>query len=549
MNPETVSEGKPASRSLTTSFWSRLDRSRFFPALVLFCAAGALSLAFAPFPFRPLALIALVPLFALIERPGPGRTLPPRSPRRSEGQIVRPPSGRAFFPGWLFGTLAAGFHLFWLWFLVIPVEPVTRVLLNIGVVILFAYHGLYVGVFAVLVRRLGLWTAPFAWVLLEFVRAQFQIAFPWNFIGYSMTPWLPFIQPAALGGVYLVSGWVVLVNFLVYRIIGPGRTARGRLGYAAGLALAVAFPLVLWAVRARPLEPWFRVAIIQPDVAPTEKGDAESRDRIQADLVRMTSEAAVENPVLVIYPETATLTDVTRSNTIGKAVRNLADSLDLEIITGSPLYDEPHGTWHNGAVLVRPGEDSVRQRHYKLRLVPFSEKIPYIDELPILRRIIGTADMGNWARGREMVVFDWRLGTASCLICYEAVFPDLTREFVRRGSELHVVVTNDGWFGRLPGAYQHAELAVMRTVETGAPMVRSANNGISFIVDPFGRVLEQTPLFVQTTLVGEVPRPLPPTPYVRWGDWFIVLSGIMVIAAAVLRIIRRRRLSTAGQAR
>ena len=306
------------------------------------------------------------------------------------------------------------------------------------------------------------------------------------------------------------------------------------------LLLIIILPLAWSALRVKPTEPWFRVAIIQPDVSPLDKGDWDSRERIQGDLLRMTREAATKHPDLVVFPESATLVDVTRSPTLGHALRGLVDSLGIEIVTGTPLWDIPRGTWHNGAVILRPHEDSVLQRHYKTRLTPFSERIPYAEQMPFLRRLVGTADMGNWALGHEHHVFDWAKGTLSCLICYEAIFPDLTRTFARLGSQLHVVVTNDGWFGRLPGIHQHAELSVMRAVETGLPMVRSANNGISMIVDPYGRVLKRTPLFTQTTLEGMVPKPLAPTPYVRWGDWFIILSLIMMAFAVVLRIIRRR---------
>jgi apolipoprotein N-acyltransferase len=397
-------------------------------------------------------------------------------------------------------------------------------------------------VFAAFTRRFGLWTAPFVWVVLEYARAQLEIAFPWDFLGYSMTPWLPFIQPAALGGIYLVSAWVVAVNLLAYRTLFPWRQPmRRRLRGAAWLLLIIILPLAWSALRVKPTEPWFRVAIIQPDVSPLDKGDWDSRERIQGDLLRMTREAAAKHPDLVVFPESATLVDVTRSPTLGHALRDMVDSLGIEIITGTPLWDIPRGTWHNGAVILRPYEDSVLQRHYKTRLTPFSERIPYADRLPFLRRLIGTADMGNWAIGHEHHVFDWANGTLSCLICYEAIFPDLTRTFTRLGSQLHVVVTNDGWFGRLPGIHQHAELSVMRAVETGLPLVRSANNGVSMIVDPYGRVLKRTPLFVQTTLEGMVPKPLAPTPYVRWGDWFIILSLIVMALAVVLRIIRRRR--------
>ena len=425
-----------------------------------------------------------------------------------------------------------------------PVEPITRILLDIGVVLLFAYLGLYVGVFAWLTRRWGLWAAPLIWPLLEFLRTKSQIGFPWGLLGYTMTPYIPFIQAASIGGVYLVSAWLVLVNVLLYRLLTSPRPqatnhksqVRTLTWRAAWLVLAFVAPLVFSALYVRPPKPWFNVAIIQPNVSPFDKGDWDSRATIQADLVRLTRQSAATHPDLILYPETATLTDVTRSTTMGPAIRGLADSLNTEIFTGTPLFDERRNSWHNGAVLIRPGEEPVKQRYYKIRLVPFSEKIPYADELPIIRKILGTADMGDWARGHNYTVFHWSGGTLSTLICFEAIFPDLTREFTRRGSQLLAVVTNDGWFGRMVGAQQHAELAVLRTVENGVPMIRSANNGISFIADPYGRILKQTPLFVQTILAGPVPQPLAPTLYRRYGDWLMLVCLLgLAVGLVVLR--------------
>ncbi len=438
-----------------------------------------------------------------------------------------------------------------------PVQPITRVLLDIGVVLLFAYLGLYVGVFAWLTRRWGLWAAPFIWPLLEFLRTKSQIGFPWGLLGYTMTPYIPFIQPASIGGVYLVSAWLVLVNVLLYKLYasrftpdapdarrevsGVRRDSRRMLGPALALAVAFAIPLVFALFYIQPLKPWFNVAIVQPNVSPLDKGDWDSRATIQTDLVRLTKQSATTHPDLILYPETATLTDVTRSTTMGPAIRGLADSLGVEIFTGTPLFDERRNSWHNGAVLIRPGEQPIKQRYYKIRLVPFSEKIPYADELPIIRKILGTADMGDWARGRDYTVFHWSRGTLSALICFEAIFPDYAREFTRRGSQLLTVVTNDGWFGRLVGAQQHAELAVLRTVENGVPMIRSANNGISFIVDPYGRILKQTPLFVQTILAGPVPQPLAPTLYRRYGDWFMLFCLLGLVAGSVVRLVSARK--------
>ncbi len=488
----------------------RAEASRRKKVLWLFLAGLALGFAFAPFSLRFLSFFALVPLFWVVEN-----------------------SRRVFFWGWLFGFFAAGFHLWWLWFLVVPVEPITRLLLNLGVVLLFGYLGLYFGLFAYLVRKIGFWSAPLILPILEFVKSRTQIGFPWDLLGVSLTPWTVFIQGAALGGVFILSAWLVLVNVLIYRLI----FRKNRIGYLIGLVLAFLVPLSYGLLRIKENKPWFQVAIVQPNVSPLDKGDWNSRARIQADLLRLTKEAQGSKPDLVIFPETATLVDITHSTEMGPALQRLCDSLNIEIFTGTPIYDEEHRTWHNGAVLIKPGEDTIKERYYKLRLVPFSEKIPYSDELPIIRKLIGTADMGNWDRGWNYTVFQSRVGKLSGLICFEAIFPDLAREFVRRGSRLLVVVTNDGWFGRLPGAYQHAELAVMRTVENGVPMVRSANNGISFIVDPYGRVLKKTRLFEQTVLSGTVPEPLNPTPYRRYGDWLVLIYPSLLILGVILRRI------------
>ncbi len=409
--------------------------------------------------------------------------------------------------------------------------------------LLFGYLGLYWGVFALVGRRLGLWSSPLLLPILELIKSRTQIAFPWDLLGYAMTPWWHFTQLAGLGGVYILSAWIVLINLLIYKAgqeIVKGLSWKRCAPYLIGLTLTFLFPIGYSLLQKRLNQPWFQVAIIQPNVSPLDKGDWKSREKIQSDLIRLTKEAAEKRdsnlPLLVIYPETATLVDVTHSTTIGPALQRLSDSLDIEIFTGSPIYDDDHRTWHNGAVLIRPGTDLIKERYYKLRLVPFSEKIPYSDELPLIRKLIGTADMGNWDRGWEYTVFNSRVGKISGLICFEAIFPDLAREFVRRGSRLFVVVTNDGWFGKLPGAYQHAELAVLRSVENGVPMVRSANNGVSFIVDPYGRVLKKTRLFTQEILSGVVPQPLSSTPYRRLGDILLVFYPLGLLVGIVVRL-------------
>ncbi|MEO0050406.1 MAG: hypothetical protein ABIK42_04610, partial [candidate division WOR-3 bacterium] len=258
----------------------RAEASRRKKVLWLFLAGLALGFAFAPFSLRFLSFFALVPLFWVVEN-----------------------SRRVFFWGWLFGFFAAGFHLWWLWFLVVPLEPITRLLLNLGVVLLFGYLGLYFGLFAYLVRKIGFWSAPLILPILEFVKSRTQIGFPWDLLGVSLTPWTVFIQGAALGGVFILSAWLVLVNLLIYRLI----FRKNRTGYLIGLVLAFLVPLCYGLLRIKENKPWFEVAIVQPNVSPLDKGDWNSRARIQADLLRLTKEAQGSKPDLVIFPETATL--------------------------------------------------------------------------------------------------------------------------------------------------------------------------------------------------------------------------------------------------
>jgi apolipoprotein N-acyltransferase len=126
----------------------------------------------------------------------------------------------------------------------------------------------------------------------------------------------------------------------------------------------------------------------------------------------------------------------------------------------------------------------------------------------------------------------------SVAICYEIVYPDLVRQFVRGGSELLTTMTNDAWFGTTSAPYQHFAQASMRAIEEGRYLVRSANTGISGIVDPYGRILAQTDIFRPAVVVGTVRFLKESTIYARVGDAFPYAS--VVITVTMLVLVRRR---------
>jgi apolipoprotein N-acyltransferase len=173
--------------------------------------------------------------------------------------------------------------------------------------------------------------------------------------------------------------------------------------------------------------------------------------------------------------------------------------------------------------------------------VPFSEELPFEGMFPILSRVnLGEAD---FRRGTEKTV--WQAGSgilAVPLTCYEVIYPGFVRDRLDANANLLINGTNDGWFGRSPGPYHHAAMSRLRCIEGGVSMVRSANTGISMLVDQYGRVLGRTPLWVRTVLTGDVPLKRVPTLYGRMGDWVVWLSLLLVVAgAAHLAWLRTRR--------
>jgi apolipoprotein N-acyltransferase len=165
----------------------------------------------------------------------------------------------------------------------------------------------------------------------------------------------------------------------------------------------------------------------------------------------------------------------------------------------------------------------------RIRLVPFGEHIPFDRQIPILRKV--DFGEGDYTPGSIVTVFQIHEFKFSCLICFESIFTGLPRTAVNKGAEVLLNITNDGWFGKISGAQQHNNMAILRSVENGVVLLRSANTGISMIVDQYGRVKAEKPLFVEETIVAAVPIDPIRTPYRKIGD---VLPIICLLLATIL---------------
>jgi apolipoprotein N-acyltransferase len=401
---------------------------------------------------------------------------------------------------------------------------------------------------AALWRRSG-WslavTFPPAYLMVEELRASGEMGFPWFQPGYALHSYPPLIQMASLGSVTLLTVWVLVVNVLLWRAAGPappGARPPSRGLAAAGVACAVLLP-ALWgnrvlavadaAARSRPAGA--AVGLVQADIAGEIKWSGLHQREILERFLSLSDSAAAEtpHPVLVIWPETATGSYLRLQVDQAIEVARFAARAGVPVFSGYPDYGlDSLGVrrYWNAAGMFRA--DGTRGATYaKRHLVPFGERMPFQRWIPALGKIeLGQAE---WTAGGNTVLFDSPQGPFSCLVCFEAIFPDLARADVRRGARWLVNITNDEWFGRSVALDQHAGMALLRAVENHVPLARCANTGITLLADSYGRVRARLPVFEPGVLVAALGSPGPATPFTRVGDWPGWLATLVVAALAL----------------
>jgi apolipoprotein N-acyltransferase len=208
-----------------------------------------------------------------------------------------------------------------------------------------------------------------------------------------------------------------------------------------------------------------------------------------------------------------------------------SDQVEWRTVNGRRAVDK----LYNAAFLMRP-DGSTAGVYRKMHLVPFGEYVPFKRLLFFAAPLVeAVSDFSAGETVELLPVGEHRVSTA---ICYEIVYSELVRRFVVAGSELLTTITNDAWFGATSAPYQHFAQASMRAIENGRYLVRSANTGISGIVDPYGRVLEQTGIYQQAVVVGSVRFLRTSTFYARHGD---VLAYASVVITLALLLVGRRR--------
>lgn len=491
--------------------------------------------AFPPIGWAPLAAVAFVPLLRQLHA-------------RDSGLSFR----RRFRLGHFGAAVFFVALLHWMLLLANDELTIPGIMLP-ALFVLAAYLALFFGFSFALAGYLGEKTGvapefafPFCWTLADIARSSGETAFPWGSIGYSLAPFPVALQMTAWTGYWVLPLWLTGINGLVawaLRARAEGRGPRSLTALVAAAVLAIS-PLAFGGSilsRAKPVgapDPdGLRVTLLQPNTAREIKWKPGYRRIVIDDLLAQSRAAvAADSAQLLIWPETAAPMRIPWEPELLHDVERTVREMGVPTLVGT-LDARTHedGTYEdfNAAIYYGP-EGGELSRYYKMRLVPFGEITPCKRYIPWLAKL----DFGQseFTPGETQTMFLAPNGAGfACLICFEGIFPDLAREAVQNGAGYLVNITNDFWFGKSAGPIQHAHTSILRAVENRTPLLRAANSGLSFFVDPYGRTFGTTELFTQAHPSARI-APGRGSFFSRHGDWITPTVSLAVLLLAIFRL-------------
>jgi apolipoprotein N-acyltransferase len=380
-------------------------------------------------------------------------------------------------------------------------------------------------------KDLSLYFFPFFWVTGEYLLTLTDLKFPWLTIGHGLAKFTSFIQIADIVGAFGLSFIVLWINIFIYKGIKSfKKNAKVGLIYFSVASSIFILIIVYGFIKISLIdydENKIRVGIIQPNLDPWNKWELGGLDNILDNYFELSQKCINEGAQIILWPETA-LPVYLLSGTYQNEVDSIYSFLkknNVSLLTGMPdfiIYDKDaprnskysevgkyHYVTYNSILLFQPDRIKI-QRYGKMQLVPLGEHTPFVDQLPFLGEMLKWGvGISGWNVGQDTTVFkfvnDKDTVKVGGLVCYESVFPSFPNYFVDRGAQFLTVLTNDSWYGKLSGPYQHKEFANLRAVENRRAVVRCANGGVSCLINKFGVTEVETEMFTRTHLVVDVP--------------------------------------------
>jgi apolipoprotein N-acyltransferase len=487
--------------------------------IILSCISALLFVLSLPsFDLEALAWLAFVPLFFALENAT--RT-------------------RAFVLAFICGVVFWLGTVYWL----VHVTSMGMFVLVLYLALYWAVFGLCISLNGPVCRPSNVFYIPALWVLLEYCRSHVLTGFPWALLAYSQAQTPAMIQIADITGAWGVSFLVMMVNAALYvslKAVRSGSPFRKPPVISACVLLACTYlygigRLHAYSCNTDNQRESVRISVIQGNIPQELKWERRAQEYIMHQYSILSQQAGQDNPDLIVWPEAAVPVILEQNPESFARMQEFASSLRASLLTGA--VTSRNTMYYNSAVLLQPG--AGLEIYNKLHLVPFGEYIPLRSVFRFLETIV---PIGEVQRGTVSRVFSLGAGERarhrafSVLICYEDVFPELSRRFVQKGAKFLITVTNDAWYQRTSAPYQHFQASIFRAIENRVWMVRSANTGVSGFVRPDGTIkglvsdAAGRTIFVAGYLTADIGMSGGPvTFYTRFGDWFI--AAVLTIFA------------------
>jgi len=471
-----------------------------------------------PFPFTLLIFVGLIPYFIVLKK------------RTTLASI-----NKATF---LFSLVFSLVTIYWVGSWSSEADPY---LMLAGVALLLAYptvmlipSTLYYLAKKVFPKFDALWLFPIFWVTFEYLLTLTDLRFPWVLLGHGLAKFNLFIQGADIIGTNGLSLVVAYINVLLFKSFLEKKTEKKFNLKPAFVALSISLCLLIYGIYRvstfKVSDKKVKIGIVQPNLNPWNKWEIGNLGQLTKQYLDLSQQCVNEGAQIILWPETALPVYAFGGtySTVENSIFKFLDSNNVSLLTGMPdiiyYFDKnkipddakfsKQGNYYyrtyNAVIGLNPGSREI-QRYGKMKLVPLGERVPFIDQFAFLGDIFkwGVGITG-WNIGKDTTTFkiyNPNLDTIKVggLVCYESVDPVFVTAFVQKGAELITVVTNDSWYGRSSGPYQHKDFGMLRAVENRRSVVRCANGGISCIINAKGEILSETELYTKTILVGEVP--------------------------------------------
>jgi apolipoprotein N-acyltransferase len=431
------------------------------------------------------------------------------------------------------------------------------------------YLGSYFGLFGLALNLVSEKTrlpyfllVPCIWVSVEYFRSLGGFwALPWPFLGYSQFLNLPLIQVSSLTGVYGVSFLIVMVNAALTEIVlhyleAKSGASRKNIGgvitpavISAGLVVAsiVHGHYVMGRISQTGR---LRLAVIQGNIPQELRWNPRLREQHREKHIQLSRQAANSGPVsLIVWPETTVQGSLAQNKDLLDTFVALSRETGAYVLVGGaerPKFgsSEPRAkSTSNSAFLISPKGD-IAGRYDKIRLLPFGEYLP-LKNFPWPSRIASAWTAGEFAPGSDYTLLSLDGVKFAVTICWENIFPDLFRQFVKQGANFTINITNEAWFGETAAPYQFMAMSVFRAVENRISIARAANTGVSGFIDPLGRILgtvkiANKDIFVEGYLVKDISLSQGGTFYTKHGDVFVFgcLGWLLVMVLLSIRTMR-----------